>query len=74
MTKRIHLTLPDWMKREMKSDDPERIRELITKGMMFEREQQLMIQNKKDNNAVSETWSRDYVNRGLGGFPETAIN
>jgi hypothetical protein len=72
MTKRIHLTLPDWMKKEMKSDDPDRIRELITKGIMYENEKLLIRNYNKDDKAFSETWSRDSV-RGLAGFPESVL-
>ena len=76
--KRINLMLPAWQYQkyiEGNGRDPDRVRELITKGIMFEQEQKVLKQNnKKDNNAVSVTWSRDYISRGLAGFPESAIN
>lgn len=73
MTKRIHLTLPEWMKREMGSLDPDRVRELLTKGLMYEREQLILnLTKRKDKKAFCVTESRDF-NNGLAGFPESAV-
>ena len=75
-SKRFNIMLPGWQYEkyiEGKGRDPDRIRELITKGIMFEQEQKVMSKDnyKKDKDAVSVIQSRD--NRGFAGFPEMAV-
>lgn len=56
-SKRLNLTLPSWLYNKYvksKGKDPERIRELITKGIMFEKEEMLEeTKNFKNNNGIN---------------------
>ena len=76
-SKTVGVRIPNWMYDEMIGSEnhsiSERIKELITKGFLYEQKQSNVFnENKKDSNAVSEIASRDY--RGIAGFPELAVN
>lgn len=73
-TKRVNITMPMWQYEKYvkgSTKETERVRELITKGIMYEQEDKiLMMNNRQKDNADSVSLSRDST-VGLGGFPES---
>lgn len=77
-SKLVGVRIPLWMYRDMikssgTNKTSERIKELITKGFMYE--QQMISStnhdNRRDKDALSVIQSRDY--KGFAGFPEMAV-
>lgn len=85
MTSRnIGIVLPEWMYKQMiESKDgkiSDRVKELITKGYIYEQQQSQTLKQdykneKNPENAVSRILSADYedIPRSFGGFPEAAV-
>jgi hypothetical protein len=57
-SKRLNLTIPGWLYNKYIKEhgrEPERVRELITKGIMFEKE------NESTNNGINGIQSQDLL-------------